>query len=184
MLAVRQSARVAGVTIRLVAAEEFQALVADLVDLMIDTVNAGGSIGFLAPVVPEEVRAYWESLAPDVRSGRRLFVGAFVDGRVIGSGQLALAPWPNARHRAELQKLFVGPAMRERGVARSLMSGLHAAARQHGRSLILLNARRGSIAERFYRSLGYCEIGIVPGYAVGPDGQLRDSVSLYRQLDG
>jgi GNAT superfamily N-acetyltransferase len=110
-------------------------------------------------------------------------MAAFSDGWIVGSGQLALSPFPNSRHRAELQKLFVAESMRGQGVAHALMAALHAAARQHGRSLVLLNTRPGGAAERLYRRLGYQAAGVVPGYTIGPDGGPIDSVSMYKQLE-
>jgi hypothetical protein len=62
------------------------------------------------------------------------------------------------------------------------MSAVHSTAREHGRSLVLLNTRRGGPAERFYKSLGYREVGVIPGYMLGPSGTLVDSVLLYREL--
>jgi GNAT superfamily N-acetyltransferase len=183
MQAVRHSRLTVEVDVRSVAADEFSLLVPDLVELLADIVRGGATLGFLQPVVPDEARAYWTSLTSDIRAGTRVFIGAFSDGRIIGSGQLALSMFPNSKHRAELQKLFVVESARGQGVAHSLMAALHASARQRGRTLVLLNARRGSLAERFYRGLGYCDVGVVPGYNFGHDGQPYDSVSMYKQLE-
>jgi acetyltransferase len=89
---------------------------------------------------------------------------------------------PNARHRAELQKLFVATALRGSGVGRSLMAALHETARQHGRSLLFLNTRRGDPAEGFYKGLGYREVGVLPGWTIGPVGERYDHVTLYKEL--
>jgi hypothetical protein len=61
------------------------------------------------------------------------------------------------------------------------MAALHGWARQRGRSLVLLNARR-DVAERFYKPLGYREVGVIPGYSLGSNGERIDTVSLYTEL--
>jgi hypothetical protein len=53
---------------------------------------------------------------------------------------------------------------------------------QRGRRPLLLNTRRGEIGKRFYKRLGYREVGVVPGYSLGPKGERFDSVSLYQEL--
>ena len=169
------------ITIRSVSADELPSFVATLVQLLIETVDDGASLGFLPPVIPSDAQDYWMSLCPELRAGKRVVLGAFSDGQIVGSGQLALPSLPNAIHRAELQKLFVSRSLRGQGVGASLMAALHDCARQRGRTLILLNARRG-VADRFYKPLGYREIGVIPGYSLGPDGDRIDSVSLYQDL--
>ena len=169
------------VTVRPVTAEEFPALVPALVELFIATVDEGASLGFIPPVAPATALKYWMTLGPELQAGSRVLIGAFRDGRIAGSGQLLL-PWlPNARHRAEVQKLFVDRSLRGCGVGASLLSALHGCARQRGRSLMLLNARR-EVAERFYKPLGYSEIGVIPGYSLGSQGERVDTVSLYMEL--
>jgi len=180
---VRHSALPVGVDVRVVQAEEFSRLVPDLVELLVEVVRGVGTLGFLPPVDAEEARAYWTSLVPEIEAGTRVFIGAFDDGRLIGSGQLELSCFPNSRHRAQLQKLFVAESMRGQGVAHALMASLHASARQRGRTLVLLQARPGGVAERFYRRIGYHEIGVVPGYTMGSDGRPIDSVAMYKQLE-
>jgi GNAT superfamily N-acetyltransferase len=169
-------------TIRLVSAAELDALIPTLVELFRDTVNGGSALGFVPPVTREQAREYWRSLGPSLRAGSRLLLAAYNDDGIIGSVQLNFPPWPNARHRAEVQKLFVGPALRGQGVGRALMVALHDVAREHGRSLLLLNTRHGGPAEGFYKDLGYREIGVIPGYAIGPTGDRYADVALYQEL--
>ena len=154
----------------------------ELAVLHSDAVNRGASLGFVPPMRSDESRPYWESLRSEIDAGRRILLGAFHAGRIVGSGQLALPSHPNALHRAEVQKLFVDAALQGHGIGRSLMAVLHAIARRHGRSLVLLNARRGGSAERFYRTLGYREAGVIPGYTLGRGHERIDSVLLYQEL--
>ena len=170
-----------GITLRAVTADEFPSLVPALVDLLIDTVDERASLGFLPPVVPAAAWRYWTALGPELAAGSRLLVGVFCDGRIAGSAQLWLPSLPNARHRADVQKVFVARTLRGHGVGASLMTALHESARQCGRSLLLLNARR-DVADRFYKPLGYKEVGVIPGYSLGSNGARIDTMSLYLEL--
>jgi len=151
-------------------------------ELLREVVNGGTSMGFLAPLSPGDGMDYWLSLRPELNAGKRVLLGAFVGNRLVGSGQLAFSQWQNAKHRAELQKLFVAKAVRGRGVGRALMSALHEKARQHGRSLVVLNTHRVSGAQEFYEELGYRVAGVVPGWTVGRIGERYDTVLMYQEL--
>lgn len=153
-----------------------------LVRLLCESVNGGASLGFLPPLAAADGWAYWRSLCAELRAGRRVLMVACAGAQPIGSGQLALSSMPNARHRAELQKLFVATDRRGQGVGRSIVTALHDAARQHGRSLILLNTRRGDPSETFYQGLGYQTVGVTPGYTTGPAGERFDNVTLFHAL--
>jgi len=170
------------VDIRLVSPLELDAHLPALVDLLRATIAGGSSLGFLPPLAQDAARDYWLAVRRDLQSGTRLLVAAFEDDRVVGSGQLAIPIWPNAHHRAEVQRLYVAGALRGQGVGRRLMTALHDAARERGRSLILLSTRRGGTTEDFYKGLGYREIGVVPGYSVGVAGERYDNVTFYQEL--
>ena len=165
-----------------IGSTQIEDLLPALADLLAETVNGGEPLGFLPPVSVVECRHYWLSLRGELRAGSRLMFGVWVGDRLAGSGQLALPRWPNARHRAEVNKVLVATALRGQGVGRYLLGAMHAAAQQRGRTLLLLNTRRGGRAEQFYRGLGYREAGMIPGYAVGPAGEACDSLLLYHRL--
>ncbi len=140
-------------------------------------------MGFFAPLSETMARQYWLSIVPELESGSRVLLAAYDGDRLVGSGQLALAQRQNSPHRAELQKLFVATSARGRGVGRSLMDALHETALREGRHLIMLNTRKGIPAEGFYKSLGYLEVGVMPGWTIGPSGERYDHVERYRELD-
>jgi len=169
------------IEIRTVRPDEFPSLVPALVDLLVDTVDDRAPLGFIPPVVPAAAWKYWIGLGPELAAASRLLVGVFRDGWVAGSAQLSLPSLPNARHRADVQKVFVARTLRGRGVGAALMTALHASARERGRSLLLLNARR-NVADRFYKPLGYKEVGVIPGYSLGSNGVRVDTASLYVEL--
>ena len=170
------------ITIRQLSALEFVALLPDLVELFLETVNGGSPLGFLAPITRDVVRDYWISLIPEIEAGSRLVLIATHQNIVVGSGQLALSRRSNSPHRAELERLFVERASRGLGVGRMLMQALHCVAGQNARTLILLNTRRGESAEGFYKKLGYREVGVIPGWTIGAEGERYDHVTLYQEL--
>jgi acetyltransferase len=169
-------------TVRVIASTEIEDLLPALVGLLRESVDGGASLGFLPPLTDGEARHYWLSLGPELRGGLRLLFAATVADRLVGSGQLALPSWTNGRHRAEVQKVMVAAAHRGWGIGRRLMQIMHDTARERGRSLLLLNTRRGGPAERFYRGLGYRDAGMIPGYSVGPEGESYDNLLLYQCL--
>jgi GNAT superfamily N-acetyltransferase len=169
-------------TVRVVASTELEHLLPGLVELLRESVNSGASLGFLPPLTHHEARRYWLSLGPELRGGARLLFAAYVADRLAGSGQLALPSWPTARHRAELNKVMVTAGLRGHGIGRTLLQAIHDLARQRGRSLLVLNARRGDPAETFYKRLGYREAGVIPGYMIDAAGEACDNITMYRSL--
>jgi acetyltransferase len=169
-------------TVRVVACTELEDLLPALVELLRESVNGGASLGFLPPLTHHEARRYWLSLGTELREGSRLLFAAHVADRLAGSGQLALPSWPTARHRAEVNKVMVATALRGHGIGRRLLHAIHNNAWQRGRSLLVLNARCGDPAVSFYKRLGYREVGVIPGYMLGPAREVCDNVAMYRSL--
>jgi GNAT superfamily N-acetyltransferase len=89
---------------------------------------------------------------------------------------------PNQPHRGEIAKMLVAPAFRRRGIARQLMIEAVAAARKAGKTLLLLDTCQGDAAEPLYRSLGWTELGVVPDYALYPDGRFVGTVFFWKRI--
>ena len=168
--------------IKTLSPRELDANLPIFVELLQESVDGGGALGFHAPLGAADALEYWRALRSEIESGSRVLLAASENGRIVGSGQLALAPWRNARHRASIEKVFVSTALRGRGIAKALINALQDAARLRGRSLLLINARQGAAAEQLYKRMGYREFGVIPGYAMGPGGERWDSVCMYREL--
>ncbi|MFI1506904.1 GNAT family N-acetyltransferase [Streptomyces sp. NPDC020597] len=153
-----------------------------LADLLIDTVDGGASVGFLAPLDRAEAVAWWRERAQPVAAGR-LAVWVALDGdRVVGTVSLAFADKPNSRHRAELVKLMVHRDARGRGLARTLLKTAEKAAAAAGVTLLHLDTETGSPAEHLYRATGWTRAGTVPDYAADPYGVLRPTTLYYRHV--
>ena len=156
-------------------------LVEPLSDLLIDAVESGASVGFLAPLSREAAQQYWRQVLGSVGEGLRVWV-ADLGGEVVGSVQLALCERENGVHRAEVQKLFVLRSSRGRGLARRLMEEAEAYARRDGRTLLVLDTEAGSDAETVYRRLGWTRVGEIPQYAASPDGTLHATAYYYKRV--
>ena len=154
-----------------------------LMDLLIDVVRGGASVGFLWPLERAEARAYWNAVLAELGEGLQLWV-AESGGRVLGTVQLAPCLKPNGRHRAEVQKLLVDPAARGRGIASRLMAAVEAEARVRGLTLLVLDTLVGSAADPIYRHLGWQHAGAIPDYAATPDGVLHATAVFYKRLNG
>jgi acetyltransferase len=169
-------------TVKRVSAEEEAALLPHLIHLLQDTVASGASVGFLPPLSHEDAQQYWRSVFQEVTQGTCILLVATSSNQVIGSVQLALATKANARHRAEVQKLFVLSNQRRQGIGQALMNSIEHVAREQGRTLLVLDTRQGDNAERLYRRLGYQEAGIIPLYARNAHGELDATVIFYKLL--
>jgi acetyltransferase len=168
--------------IRRLEAADAKRRLRELSALLRDAVLGGASIGFVLPLAPGEIEAYWQDVVEAVGERGRVLLAAFEGEGLIGSVQLNPEPRANGRHRAEVMKLMVLHSHRGRGVGRALMHALLAAARESERSLLLLDVRSEDPAERLYRRLGFVPFGRVPGHARSPDGALADTSFYYLRL--
>jgi acetyltransferase len=155
----------------------------DLVTMLVDIVQGGASVGFLADITPEEAQAFWQTvLEATWQDSRVLLIAEDDDGRTVGTAQLDISTRPNGRHRAEVQKVLVHPQAQGQGVGRQLMEQLERLARERQLKLLVLDTTLGSAGERLYSRLGYVRLGEIPDFAVYPDGQLHPTVVFYKQL--
>ena len=162
--------------------DELHARVDALADLLVDTVDGGASIGFLAPLDRAEALVWWKERAAAVAAGQ-LAVWAARDGeRVVGTVSLAFPDKPNSRHRAELVKLMVHRDARGRGLGRTLLGLAEEAAAAAGITLLHLDTETDSPAEHLYGSAGWTRSGVIPDYAADPGGQLRPTTLYYKRL--
>jgi ribosomal protein S18 acetylase RimI-like enzyme len=112
------------------------------------------------------------------RAGHALVLGAFEDGRPLGTVTLELnGRIPGGHHRpplaadqANVRMLGVDPAARRRGVGRALMEACETAARGAGKRRITLETTKAMVAaRRLYESMGFRR---------GPDQVFEDGFRL------
>jgi GNAT superfamily N-acetyltransferase len=154
----------------------------ELADLLIDTVQSGASIGFLAPLDRTTAIAWWEERAAAVSAGRLAVWVARGEDRLLGTVSLAFPDKPNSRRRAELVKLMVHRDGRGQGLGRTLLTTAEAEAVAAGVTLLHLDTETDSPAEFLYRSAGWTRLGAIPDYAASPSGELRPTTIFYKRV--
>jgi GNAT superfamily N-acetyltransferase len=153
-----------------------------LAAVLADCVAGGASVSYMAPFSHEDARAAFEVMASEIEAGRRLLLAAFAVDRVVGTVQVVLALPPNQPHRAEIAKLLVHRSARKRGIAQLLMEHAESEARAEGKTLLVLDTVTGDDAERLYSRLGWTRVGVIPGYALYPDGRPCDTTVFWKAL--
>jgi len=154
----------------------------ELALLLVDAVDSGAAVSFVAPLTLERAREWWSGTL-SAAGARAVFLVARDAEGIVGSVQLQPAWAPNQPHRAEVVKLLVHRRSRRAGLGSALMRAIEDAAREAGFTLLTLDAKRGAAAEHLYRKLGWTAAGTIPRFALDPDGAaLHDAVVFYREL--
>jgi GNAT superfamily N-acetyltransferase len=154
-----------------------------LARLLVDAVESGAAVSFLAPLTLEGAEDWWRRVMSASPSRAIFLVARDVEG-IVGTVQLHPAWAPNQPHRAEIAKLLVHRRRRRAGLGTYLMQSIEDAARRAGFSLLTLDTKHGDAAEHLYRRSGWTPVGTVPGYALDPDGTPHDAVFFYKELSG
>ncbi len=170
------------IEIRRLDAAEVDAQLDALAAVLYDCVAGGASVSFLAPFSHEQAREVFELWAAEVEAGHRLVIAAFVNDYLVGTVQVILALPPNQPHRGEIAKLLVHRSARRRGIARLLMERAELEARAEGKSLLVLDAVTGGDAARLYARMGWTTVGVIPRYALYPDGRPCDTTYFWKAL--
>lgn len=154
-----------------------------LAELLIDIVEGGDSVGFMDPLPRERAEVFWRDIADDAARGARALLVAEDATGIVGTVHLVLAQPENQPHRADLSKLLVHRRARRRGVGAALLRAAEQIAVEHGLTLLVLDTASAD-AERLYARAGWVRCGVIPGFALMPDGAPCDTVLLYRVLTG
>ena len=153
-----------------------------LADLLVDSVDAGASVGFMYPLEKAKAVGFWRRVADGVTAGERALLVAEDDTGIVGTVHLMLALPENQPHRADLTKMLVHPRARRRGLGAALMEAAEEMARDCGRSLLVLDTVTGSDAERLYARLGWVRVGEIPDFALLSRGGLWGTTVFYKKL--
>jgi ribosomal protein S18 acetylase RimI-like enzyme len=153
-----------------------------LADVLLDCVEGGASVSYMAPFSRADARDAFESFAAEVERGRRLLLAAFDGDAVVGTVQVVFAWPPNQPHRADVAKLLVRRSARRRGLAEQLMVRAEEEALAAGKTLLVLDTVTGDDAERLYERIGYRRVGVIPNYALYPDGRPCATTVFYKDL--
>jgi len=158
------------------------AQVQSLADLLVDCVEGGASVSFMLPLTRERALAFWRKVADGVARGERALLVAEDAEGLLGTVQLVLEQPENQPHRAEVAKMLVYRRARRRGIGALLMQAAEQQAREHRKTLLVLDTSSAE-AERLYARMGWQRVGVVPGFALLPEGGLCSTTFFYRALE-
>lgn len=155
-----------------------------IADVLLDTVDGGASVGFMHPLTREKAVAFWQKVLTSAERGERIVLVAedAMSNRILGTVQIVLSMPENQPHRADIAKMQVHRAARKRGIGTALMRAAEDAAREAGKTLLVLDTVTGGDAERLYARLGWQRCGEIPNYALFPKGGFCSTTVFYRQL--
>src|SRR5437773_124353 len=154
----------------------------ELAGVLIDCVEGGASVSFMHPLTRDRALAFWRRVAQGAAAGERALLIAEDEQGVCGIVQLILDLLENQPHRADLAKMLVHRRARRRGLGAALMRAAEVTARECSRTLLVLDTVTGGDAERLYEGLGWSRVGVIPRYALMPDGAPCDTTVFYRDL--
>lgn len=153
----------------------------ELAEVLIDAVDSGAAVTFLAPLSLERAEEWWRKTIATA-DPRSIFLVARDDEGIVGTVQLHPAPAVNQPHRGDIAKLIVHRRGRRAGLGERLMKAIEATGKEAGFTLLTLDTRAGDAADELYRKLGWTVVGTIPGYAFNSDGTTHTTVIFYKQL--
>lgn len=153
----------------------------ELAEVLVDCVSSGASVSFMAPFDVEQAMQWWQQTF-DKLPDRAIVLVARDERGIAGTVHVQPAWAPNQPHRGDVAKLLVHRRARGKGIGAELMRAIDSHARDAGFTLLTLDTVRGDAAERLYEREGWTRVGVIPDYALFPDGRLCDTVVFYKKL--
>ena len=170
------------VEVRTLSAAEGREYIGALAQVLIDCVEGGASVSFMLPLSRTTAESFFEKAIDGVERGERILLAAFEDSELLGTVQVVTAMPDNQPHRAEIAKLLVRRAARGKGLGARLMEHAEEVSRGAGKTLLVLDTVTGEAGERLYARLGWTKAGIIPNYALLPDGTPCDTTIFWKAL--
>lgn len=171
------------IEIRALTSEDARRRLAGLSALLVEAVQNGASLEFLATITTGDADDYWAAAIDRVAGDRQVLLVALADDQIVGTVSLILAGQQNQQHRGEISKLLVSPMARRQGVADALMTAVEQEALDRGRTLLVLDTVKGSDASLVYERRGWTRAGDIPDYAYTPAGELVSTSYYWKSLD-
>lgn len=169
-------------SIRATRPDEAQALVPRLAEILVDCVENGASVSFMAPLTQSRAEAFWRGVMAGVERGDRVLLVAETQDGIVGTVQVVFAQQENQPHRADVAKMLVRTSARRRGIGAALMRAAEESAGAAGKTLLVLDTVTGDGGERLYQQVGWTRVGVIPDYALWPDGRLCDTTVYYKRV--
>jgi GNAT superfamily N-acetyltransferase len=152
-----------------------------LSDVLIDCVEGGASVSFMLPMTRAKAETFWRNAAAGVARGERVVLSAEDETGIVGTVQIILTQPENQPHRGDLAKMLVHRRARRRGIGEALLVAAERSALDAGKTLLVLDTASGD-AERLYARQGWQRCGIIPNYALLPDGRPCATTYFFKSL--
>jgi len=152
-----------------------------LSDVLIDCVEGGASVSFMLPMTRAKAEAFWHGVSASVARGERVVLAAEDAAGIIGTAQVILAQPENQPHRGDLAKMLVHRRARRRGIGEALLVAAERSALEAGKTLLVLDTASAD-AERLYARQGWQRCGVIPDYALWPDGGFCPTTIFFKFL--
>jgi GNAT superfamily N-acetyltransferase len=166
-----------------VAAAPTERDIQGLSDVLIDCVEGGASVSFMLPIARISADTFWSDVAASVaRGGRVLLIAENDNDEIVGTVQVVFATPENQPHRADVAKMLVKRSFRRLGVGAGLLQAAEQQALECGKTLLVLDTVTGADGERLYARAGWQRCGVIPNYALWPDGRYCDTTVFYKSL--
>jgi predicted N-acetyltransferase YhbS len=154
----------------------------EVTTLWFDVTNAGGAVGFVAPVTRDDIAAAAEPAFTRIASGEdRLLLGYEEDGQLVAMLMFVYG-FKLTAHWRTVKRVMVHPETQGRGCGLLLMREAEDVARELGWEGLFLTVRGGLGLECFYGNLGYKEVGRLPGTLRLAPGDDRDEILMWLAL--
>ena len=135
----------------------------------------------MLPFGRADAAKFFEKVIASVARDETVLVVAKLDGRIVGSVQArprhAAEPAASRRH----QEAADAPRGARHGLGAALMQRAEAEAKARGRTLLVLDTASGD-AERIYQRGGWQRVGVVPDYAMWPQGGFCDTTFFWKRI--
>jgi GNAT superfamily N-acetyltransferase len=155
----------------------------ELSDVLIDCVEGGASVSFMWPMTREKAEMFWRGVGASAARGERVVLAAEDSaGTFIGTVQVIWAQPENQPHRGDVAKMLVHRSARKHGVGAALLAAAERAAFDAGKTLLVLDTVTGADAERMYARSGWERCGVIPNYALWPDGRPCATTVFFKAL--
>ena len=152
-----------------------------LSDVLIDCVEGGASVSFMLPMTRAKAETFWRNAAAGVARGERVVLSAEDETGIVGTVQIILAQPENQPHRGDLAKMLVHRRARRRGIGEALLVAAERSALDASKTLLVLDTASDD-AERLYARQGWQRCGIIPNYALFPDGRPCATTYFFKSL--
>lgn len=154
----------------------------ELSDVLIDCVEGGASVSFMFPMTRAKAEAFWRSVAASAaRNERAVLAAEDTVGTIVGTVQVIWAQPENQPHRADLAKMLVHRRARRHGIGAALLAAAEQRALSAEKTLLVLDTAGGD-AERLYARQGWRRAGIIPNYALWPQGGFCATTVFFKSL--